>query len=323
MDFRKITVLTVLIFLILLAVVLVYKNNKPAVKAPSPVIYTPAPAANPPKTEKNIPKPNIVLPTKKIWGAYTGNTAESLVDFQKQIGGKVNINAVFPDWGSPFPVDLAAPLKDNGQTIIIFWEPSSVTLDQIISGSSDYYISSFAMQAKAYGAPVILIPFEEMNGNWDSWDGTVGDNTPAKIILAWRHMHDLFAGVTNVKFGWDVNSDSVPDMPSNAIENYYPGADYVDYVGVDGFNFGNPWQTYSDIFSSAIQELKTFNKPIYIFSMACAEGPEKASWISDALSQIKSDPSIAGWIWFNENKEQNWLVWSDQSALGAFQAGIK
>lgn len=268
--------------------------------------------------------PKIANPviSKKIWGAYTGNTAQSLVDFQNLVGKKVDINAVFPDWGAPFPLDLAEPLKDNGQTIIIFWEPA-VSLDKIISGSQDKYIYSFAAQAKAYGAPVILIPMEEMNGNWDLWDGTAGDNTPAKIIQAWRHMHNLFLGVENVKWGWDVNSNSVPDTPANAISNYYPGSKYVDYVGVDGFNFGDPWQTHSEIFGPALEQLKTYKKPIYIFSMACAQGPQKAVWIADALEKIKSDPDIAGWIWFNENKEQNWLIDSDANSLNAFKSGIR
>jgi len=259
---------------------------------------------------------------QQVWGAYTGNTAESFAAFQKQVGACPNINAVFPDWGTPFPIDLAGPVKANKQTIIIFWEPN-ITLDQIISGGADSYISSFATGAKNYGAPVILVPMEEMNGNWDAWNGTLPGNSPQKIIEAWRHMHDLFLGVANVKWGWDVNNVSVPDTQANAIENYYPGDAYVDYVGVDGFNFGNPWQSYSEIFSSALQKLKTYNKPIYIFSMACAEGPQKPAWIADAISQIKSDKSIAGWIWFNENKEQNWLIDSDQESLKVFISGIK
>jgi len=94
-------------------------------------------------------------------------------------------------------------------------------------------------------------------------------------------------------------------------------------VGVDGFNFGNPWQSYDEIFSSALSRLKKYNKPIYIFSMACAQGSQKADWITDALSKIKSDPSITGFIWFNEDKEQNWLINSDQQALQAFQNAIK
>jgi hypothetical protein len=57
--------------------------------------------------------------------------------------------------------------------------------------------------------------------------------------------------------------------------------------------------------------------------MACADGTQKAAWITDALTvQIPKHPQLAGWIWFNENKEQNWLAWSNSAALAAFKAAI-
>ncbi|MFH1968330.1 MAG: hypothetical protein ABIJ84_03015, partial [bacterium] len=75
-----------------------------------------------------------------------------------------------------------------------------------------------------------------------------------------------------------------------------------------------------------------YNKPIYIFSMASAPASakapagqgmsKKAGWIEDALSKINSDPDIVGWIWFNEDKEKNWLVSSDSDSLQAFKDGI-
>ena len=269
---------------------------------------------------------SMILSVKKnyqVWGAYTGNTAESFLSFQNEVGKQANINAVFLNFGDPFPNDLANFLKNKNQTLLIFWEPGTTTLQNIINGEHDNYIKTFAMQIKNYKNSVILVPMPEMNGNWDVWDGSYGTNSPAEVVLAWKHIHGFFSGVTNVKFGWDVNNNSVPDTPENAINNYYPGANYVDYVGVDGFNFGNPWQSYSDIFSSALQQLKTYKKPIYIFSMACAEAPQKADWISDALNKIKSDSNISGWVWFNENKEQNWLVNSNPAALQAFVQEIK
>jgi endoglucanase len=57
--------------------------------------------------------------------------------------------------------------------------------------------------------------------------------------------------------------------------------------------------------------------------MASAEGSQKAAWINDAFNvQIPKHPKIAGWIWFNENKEANWLVNSDANSLAAFKAAL-
>ena len=41
------------------------------------------------------------------------------------------------------------------------------------------------------------------------------------------------------EFGWTMNNDSVPDTTDNEYEDYYPGDAYVDYIGIDGFNFAS------------------------------------------------------------------------------------
>ena len=312
MDYAKNVLTTTILILVVIAVIVVLyiifqKPSSGPESIPVPVTQT---------------KP---VPTKyqKIWGAYSGDTVSSFTNFENKVGKKADIIAMFADFSTQFPLEFAKQADATGHILLIFWEPSNVSLDSIISGQYDEYVKNFANQANIYGKPIILVPMPEMNGNWDSWSGTSGNNSFAKIIEAWRHMHNLFLIAPNVKWGWTVNNVSVPDTPQNAIVNYYPGDTYVDYVGVDGFNFGNPWQSYADIFSSALQQLKIYDKPIYIFSMASAQGSQKAAWIVDALSQIKSDSSIAGFVWFNQNKEQNWLVDSDAASLQAFQDGIK
>ena len=252
------------------------------------------------------------------WGAFAGNNSGDLTPFETLVGKPVNIRSVFYAFGDGFPVSYASSLGAKGKTLLIFWEPVS-NLDSINNGSQDSIIKKFATDAGTYGYPVILAPFHEMNGNWDVWDGTVGTNSPAKFITAWKHVHDLFIGVTNVKFALDYNAGSVPDVSGNQYNDYYPGDAYVDYVGVDGFNFGNPWQSFQSIFSTPLAKLATYHKPIYIFSIGSVAGSQKATWITDALSvQIKNYP-VVGWVWFNQNgADGNWLVNSDAASLTAF-----
>ena len=265
------------------------------------------------------------------WGAYTGNNTTSLADFESLIGTKVDLFADFEDWSPEnFPSDYASSVGSNGKTLVIFWEPQ-YDYDVINSGSEDGYITQFAAAAKSYGYPIILIPFDEMNLNENAWGDpflnsttAAKSNTPAKFIRAWQRVHDFFTSDTNVKFGWDVNNVSVPDIATNTISVYYPGDAYVDYVGVDGFNFGNPNQSFSAIFDSAVKQLETYNKPIYIFSTASYEYPEKADWIANGLgTSIKEYPNIAGWIWFNQSDDKNdFLIDSDSSSLAVFKTVI-
>ena len=147
-----------------------------------------------------------------LWGAYPGNQPSDAADFESQVGKKMNLQAVFLDFpNDSFPSQFKKSVGDQGKTLIIFWEPHTAGLDDIAGGRYDPYIRQFAAEVKTYGAPVILSPFHEMNGDWSFWSGTVGTNTPAKVIAAWKHIHDLAAPVSNIKFGWAVNCESDPD----------------------------------------------------------------------------------------------------------------
>jgi len=296
------------------------------------VLACSTPTQNPPPT--TAPSSNKVLK----WGVYTGWSAESIREFESIIPKNFNILATFTHWGNEnsFPSHLAPFAKDKGRTLLVFWEASDYRIagpiqpnfsyDSILAGNWDWYIRSFAEQARAYGSPVILIPFSEMNGDWFPWGGTVNGNTPTKAVAAYRHVRTVFGSVPNVKFGWAPNAESFPRTAANAIDKYYPGDTYVDYVGVDGFNFdyaNNPWETFDQIFGAPLTLISKYGKPMYVFSFASAEGPQKAAWITDALTvQMKRYPLLEGWVWFNQNKERDWRIWSDDASLTAFKNAI-
>ena len=81
----------------------------------------------------------------------------------------------------------------------------------------------------------------EMNGNWFPWSPTQDrtryfdlGNTPANYRLAWRHVYSVIHEIApNVKFFW---CPTVTGIAS--VGPYFPGAEYVDYVGVDGYARG-------------------------------------------------------------------------------------
>ena len=267
---------------------------------------------------------------KLLWGAYVGLSDGDLTHngdlaaFESLVGKPVDIQAVFIGWEKNFPATIGTNLAPAGKTLLIYWLQNGISLDDIIAGKSDAYINQFAADVKSYGGPVVLAPLHEMNGDWNAWSGAVGTNTPAKVIAAWKHIHDAFMGILNVKFAWAVNNGSVPDTPENAFEVYYPGDAYVDYVGVDGFNFANPWMTWDEVFpASLMSRLAAYRKPILISSMGSDPGPGQAQWISDMGTGIKKYPQVMGWVWFNQSDpKDNFLVDSSTSTLAAFKAII-
>jgi hypothetical protein len=319
------------------AVLGAHKNRRVRTIIPPTSTTTPKPVltATPTKSLPLTISPAVKNSTsvnKVSWGAFTGWTSVQAADFEKKVGHSMNLVSTFVHWGNEnqFPQDLADFALAGNKTLVIYWEAMDYnnpavdnnprySYDEILNGGWDMYIKSFSASVKAYKGKVIIIPFEEPNGNWYPWSASKNNNSIAKYKSAFSYLHKFFAGSTNVKFAWDVNSDSVPNTPENAIANYYPGNNLVDYVGVNGFNFDNPWQSFDEIFGSTLNLLSTYQKPVYIFSMACAQGANKANWITDALNvQMKKYPLLAGWIWFSENKEKNWLVWSDNNSLTAF-----
>ncbi|MFH0852738.1 MAG: glycosyl hydrolase [bacterium] len=282
-----------------------------------------------PAQPANFPSLNTLA-----WGAYNGWQDSDIIDFEQKVGKKMPLVALFLHWGNEneFPSYLGPLIKKDDKTLVIFWEATDYNVasaeqprfsyDAVLRGDWDSYFTTFAKNAKDFGWPVILIPFSEMNGNWFPCSITKNGNNAEKHILAYRYVHDFFKNIPNVRFGWAINVNNVPGSVENQIKLLYPGDQYVDYVGADGFNTGEPWQSYNEVFSRTNEALKVLKKPIYVFSIASAQGTKKAAWISDAFKQITSQPEIKGWIWFNENKEKDWRVWSDAASLEAFRAAL-
>ena len=270
-----------------------------------------------PVTPTPTPTTNTILQ----WGAYVGDGTNDLVNFESLVGKKVNLYADFEGWSNSFPSALSTKVGAQGKILVIFWEPS-FGYDQIVNGSKDAYIKQFALGAKSYAYPIILAPFDEMNLNEEAWGYGINNNTSFKFRTAWQHIHDIFVvnGVANVKFAITYNNDSVPNVIGNKMSDYYPGDSYVDYVGLDGFNFANPWKTFAQIFDSAITEASMFNKPIYILSTGSEAGSQKDEWIIEGLgTTIKNYKNVLGWVWFNQAGSPNWTVNSDTASLTSFK----
>lgn len=308
--------------------------------SPTPV-PTPLPTPIPTPTPVPPPAPTTTPSTGKIpadvkWGAYVGWQDTAMSNFESVTGKQPQMEMVFVHWGNDnFPFYLTPRVKDKGRTMVIFWEAvdysrdyfnqPEYSFDSVLAGRMDGYFQKFATDAKNYGGEIILIPYSEMNGNWFPWGITVAGNTPEKQIAAYRRIHDFFLNVPNVKFGWAVNSDSVPDTAANRYELVYPGDAYVDIVGVDGFAGlpSDPWMTFDQLFRDPFTRLKQYNKPIYIFSMAAAQDSRKAAWITNALTvELPKWTEVKGILWFNENKERDWRVNSSPEALSAFTSAL-
>lgn len=206
------------------------------------------------------------------------------------------------------------------------------SLRSITRGDHDAYLRAYAKEAKRFGRIVWLRPFHEMNGFWYPWCGTANGNKPSDFAPAWRHVHDIFAaeGATNVRFVWCPNIESLPDTPGNAISAYWPGEAYVDYMALDGYNFGYGdgirWRSFEDLFDAPYDELCSLSdRPIFVAETGCATvGGDKAAWITEMFRVVPERfPRIRGIGWFNGTRYRDWRIESDARSLWAFRTALR
>lgn len=264
--------------------------------------------------------------------------------FEHDVNKPVSIVMWYQGWGVSdssrnFQPGWMDNVRNHGAIPMVTWEPWNYTrginqpdysLQNIISGRFDAYITQWALASKAWGHAYFLRFAEEMNGNWFSWSEQVNGNKPGQYILAWQHVHDIFTsvGATNVTWVWSPN---VEYGGSTRLSELYPGSAYVDWIGMDGYNWstvgGHRWQSFSQVFQQTYLDIlsMSLNKPLMVAETASAEvGGNKAAWITDALTvQIPQFfPAIKAVIWFDENKETNWRIESSPASQSAFTKAI-
>jgi hypothetical protein len=243
-----------------------------------------------------------------------------------------------------FPTTPLENVRRHGAVPVLSWSsqsiPSSLSepnfqLSDLIEGRYDTYIREFATAAKAWGHPFFLRFDWEMNGNWFPWSEGVNGNHSGEFVTAWRHVHDIFTavGATNATWVWCPNVDY-----NNTLSNLgsmYPGSAYVDWTGLDGYNWGtNPvkpggWKTFDQVYRSTyryIVENIAPAKPLMVGEVASTEdGGSKAAWIREMLTKIPAEyPKIRALLWFDKLDDgMDWPIETSTTATNAFAEGIQ
>jgi beta-mannanase len=234
----------------------------------------------------------------------------------------------------PAHVDAAIA---RGAVPMITWEPHdwnggvnqpNYQLSDINSGTYDAYIRQFARDVSAHGKPIYLRFAHEMNGTFYSWHPRVNGNASggAEYIAAWKRVHGIFAqeGATNVTWVWSPNVEYQGTTP---VAQMYPGDAYVDWLGIDGYNWGTinggSWQSFDSVFASTYANVTAISqKPLMIGEMAAPEeGGDKAAWIRETFLEAIPNryPRIEAVVWFHRTKETNWGVDSSSASLEAYR----
>jgi hypothetical protein len=260
-----------------------------------------------------------LVPASGVYlGTYYGDGSVEATD--EAVGRTPQLHLSYFGWEDPWATDetLTAD-RERGQISLVNWEPFDVEFTDIVAGRFDDMLATRALEAAQLADPVFVDFAAEMNEE-EGWGG----HDPELYVSAYRHIHDIFAANDGGNVVWVWAPNNVDSEGAPAALDYYPGDDYVDWTGIDGYNWGTSdadfeWQSFEQVFRDVYDDLHTLGKPILIGETASAEeGGSKAEWIRDIIPTLETEfPDIRGVVWFDVDKERDWRIRSSNEAADA------
>ncbi len=281
-------------------------------------------------------------------------TLEGIYEFEKLAGKSPAIIASSSYWGEQsFPAKNLQLIARHGAVPMIYWSPwdkpydeekgpDRFSLKEILAGKWDAYIDGWADGAAAFGRPFFVSFGNEMNGDWFPWSGCYygGEHGGNEIFRqTWRYVVDRARqrGAKNIRWVFHVNAYPADNNTWNLMASYYPGSDYVDWLGLSvygkQFRHTGNWSEFKDMLEWPYEELTAIDahKPVMLAEFGVGDFPksgDKAKWIREALSSIPKHPRIKAAVYWHERWQNadetysNLRINSSPSSLKAFRQGI-
>jgi len=201
---------------------------------------------------------------------------------------------------------------------LITWEPWLNTFendldsiphvnDLILSGYLDDYLKEFALKLKNINKPIFLRYAHEFDNPFYPWYDN-RENAASLFIKAWRHVNTIFKEnrADNVIWIWN------PWKSKNVVE-FFPGNEYVDWLGVNILNYSvygkEEYFQFSELYESFHYEFNKLSKmPVIISEMGTlSDSIYQNKWIDNAINSINNEfKEIEAIVYFNSNVDNNY-----------------
>jgi hypothetical protein len=275
--------------------------------------------------------------------AYNNDITAGAVDSYEAAAGKQAAWVYFShNWvkGRAFPLARATWIRSRGSIPFIRLQlfdrnDRNAPLSRVLKGTYDRDLKIWARAARNFGTPLLVEFGTEVNGWWYStnakWNGAgtttgYGDPTkadgPERFRAAYRRIVKICRteGASNITWVFHVNHHDWPEEPWNRMEEYYPGDQWVDWIGVSLYGSQKPtdtwWSTFSPLMDIAYPRLARISpaKPLVVLEFGAASGNplgDQAVWAEEALNDLTAGrwPKFIGFSWWNET----WRSDSDPS----------
>jgi hypothetical protein len=299
-------------------------------------------------------------PPRMLWGAYDGALPDSfagITALESRTGQPFAIVSFYQAWGdrpdeSEFPLRAVSTIDRLGSIPMITWEPWVKDFDEalrpnlpkpaereyaslaaIARGDYDFYVTRWASAAAQYRKPLYLRFAHEMNDPYRYPWGPQNGNRPDDFIAAWKHVHLVFQkmNATNVLWVWS------PHISMPWFEYYYPGDEWVDWIGTGVLNYGDvaPWSrwwTFHQIVEKAYPALLKLHKPIMITEFgSVTSGGDAGQWYVEAFRDVHEKyGAVRSIIFFNQARDVtlsatplNWSPLQDVRSTRAVAAAMQ
>jgi cellulose synthase/poly-beta-1,6-N-acetylglucosamine synthase-like glycosyltransferase len=248
---------------------------------------------------------------------------QNVKNLSNQIDVNFDIISMYISWNkdleSNFPGLLLDSVYRQRSIPMITWEPwlnsfqdemiqDKHVFELINEGFFDGFITGFAKKLKSLDRPVFLRFAHEFDNPFYPW--YISDEDAAvKFKKAWIHTYEIFKRIeaNNVIWVWN-------PWKSENVAEFYPGREYVDWIGVNILNYGRlnengGWLSFDSLYYHFHEEFENLpSAPVMISEFGSLREEENQSeWIENAFWSIENQyDEIKSVIYFNSKVDKNW-----------------
>ncbi len=188
------------------------------------------------------------------------------------------------------------------------------TLEKIRTGAFDRDLRAWMSAARRFATPVLAEYGVEANGWWFPWNGLYNreggsyDDSVLRFREAYRRIVRIAREerAWNVRWVFHIDPWDDPVQPWNRFENYYPGDEWIDWVGVSVYGRQVPKDKVALTFRQQMDwvygRLRILTrKPVLVCEFGNIRDPIQAGWARAALADLVARrwPAVIGFSWWN------------------------
>lgn len=268
------------------------------------------------KTSKNI-----------MWGIFASQVQEEGINqtipaMERELDFTFPLVLIYNHIGQPISQNFLDKCQEQGRMIELTLQMTETNNEDLhcrsplletYQGKYDDKIRALARQLKEeIKSPFFFRLNNEMNTDWANYSGIVNLSDPEIYIGCWRRVYEIFEeeGVDNAIWVFNPNDRNYPPCNWNNFLAYYPGDEYVQMIGVTGYNTGTyfkevtgeDWRSFTEIYDEVEEAYRPFfaEFPWIITEFASSSvGGNKPMWIDNMFRHLHDYPNIKAAVWFS------------------------